>query len=555
MPNRAAIYARYSSDLQSDRSIDDQLALCRSFAQRERLVVVDTFHDKARSGASVIGRDGLMSLMDAARDRAFDVLVVEALDRVSRDQEDLAGIYKRLSFLGIEIRAVHDGKADAVQVGIRGLVGALYLQDLAHKIRRGMTGRVAAGASPGGKAYGYAAVAGSPGELAIVDAEAEIVRRIFAEFNAGRSPRDIAAGLNGDGIAPPRGSYWAGNTINGSRKRNNGILQNPLYDGRLIWNRTRMIKDPDTGKRVSRSNPPSEWQEKPAEHLRIVEADTFAAATARRGERVGAPSGPKKGKRFLSGLLKCGRCGTGMSIAGKMGRVTKVTRIVCTRAKESRACDNHKPYRLEDIEATVLTVLRRTVADRQAIEYFVKAYNAVEKARFSGSGVERQRLTTRLAMVGREFDRATDLAVKGILSDDEARSKLTALREERADIEARLRDLPETPKVVTLRSAVAAQYLRTLDAIEALLVDAGPTSDELRGKLRKMVSAVVVHPTEAGRPPEVEVKGFLSAYARDLPEQKVKCRGGLVVAEERFAQTPHTFPVPFSHREAVKRTA
>jgi DNA invertase Pin-like site-specific DNA recombinase len=66
------------------------------------------YEDKARSGGSIMGRDGLLRLLDQAKDRSFDVVVVEALDRLSRDMEDLAGIHKRLSFLGIEIRAVHD---------------------------------------------------------------------------------------------------------------------------------------------------------------------------------------------------------------------------------------------------------------------------------------------------------------------------------------------------------------------------------------------------------------------------------------------------------------
>src|SRR5690606_32564760 len=108
---RAATYARFSSDLQRDRSIDDQVALCRDYCARNGLNVVRSFDDRARSGASILGRDGLMAMMDAARDGQFEVLVVEALDRVSRDQEDLAGIYTRLSFAGVEIRAVHDGVA------------------------------------------------------------------------------------------------------------------------------------------------------------------------------------------------------------------------------------------------------------------------------------------------------------------------------------------------------------------------------------------------------------------------------------------------------------
>jgi len=64
------------------------IALCRAYANRQQIEVVATFEDWARSGASTFGRDGLMQLMDAARQRLFDVVVVEALDRLSRDMED-----------------------------------------------------------------------------------------------------------------------------------------------------------------------------------------------------------------------------------------------------------------------------------------------------------------------------------------------------------------------------------------------------------------------------------------------------------------------------------
>jgi hypothetical protein len=126
---RAVIYARFSTELQNEKSTDDQIALCRAYANRQKIDVVATFEDKARSGASVFGRDGLMQLMDAARQRLFDVVIVEALDRLSRDIEDLAGLHKRLSFQGIEIQAVHDGTADAILIGIRGLVGQMQRED------------------------------------------------------------------------------------------------------------------------------------------------------------------------------------------------------------------------------------------------------------------------------------------------------------------------------------------------------------------------------------------------------------------------------------------
>ena len=89
------IYARFSTELQSEKSTEDQIALCHAYAVRQGMNVIASYEDKARSGASVFGRDGLMRLMDAARDRTFDVVIVEALDRLSRDMEDLAGIDKR----------------------------------------------------------------------------------------------------------------------------------------------------------------------------------------------------------------------------------------------------------------------------------------------------------------------------------------------------------------------------------------------------------------------------------------------------------------------------
>lgn len=176
---RAAIYARYSTDHQNDRSIEDQIALCRDHAARSGFAVVATYDDRARTSASLIGRDGVLALLADARSGRFDVVIVESLDRISRDQEDLAGVFKRLSHYRVKIEAVHDGVADAVQVGLRGLIGSIFLKDLREKTHRGMVGLVREGKSAGGRAYGYRPVPGRPGELVIVEEEAVVIRRIF----------------------------------------------------------------------------------------------------------------------------------------------------------------------------------------------------------------------------------------------------------------------------------------------------------------------------------------------------------------------------------------
>ena len=281
---RAAIYARFSSDLQSDRSIEDQFELCRSKAKRDGLKVVAEFEDRAKSGSSIIGRTGISRMMEAARDGDFDVVLVESLDRISRDQEDMAFIFKRLSFQNIAIETVHDGRADQIQVGIRGIVSALYLTDLANKTRRGQAGNVRQGKHAGGLAYGYRPTPGKPGEWTIHEPEAEIVRRIYDEYAAGKGSRAIITRLNVEKIKPPRGSYWAPNTLTGSRNRHNGILGNEIYCGQIVWNKLRMIKDPDSGKRVSRPNPESEWHRANAPHLKIVEPELFAKVKAIRDQ-------------------------------------------------------------------------------------------------------------------------------------------------------------------------------------------------------------------------------------------------------------------------------
>src|SRR5262249_12999644 len=134
---------------------------------------------------------------------------------------------------------------------------------------------------PGGKAYGYDIVAETTGERCINGGEAAIVRRIFAEFAAGRSPRTIAKQLNADKIAGPGERPWGDTTIRGQADRGTGILNNALYIGRLEWNRCSYVKDPRTGKRVARPNPPDRWEIVEVPHLRIIDEASWNRVKAR----------------------------------------------------------------------------------------------------------------------------------------------------------------------------------------------------------------------------------------------------------------------------------
>jgi hypothetical protein len=172
-------------------------------------------------------------------------------------------------------------------------MNALFVKDLVQKTRRGLRGRVEAGLSGGGNSYGYRVVRrlladGTPvtGEREVDSVEAAIVARIFTEYAVGQPPRKIAARLNAEGIPGPRGP-WSGSTINGSRQRRNGILNNELYLGRLVWNRQRFMKDPETGKRVSHANPEHEWITTDVPELRIIDEETWAKVQALKARFTG----------------------------------------------------------------------------------------------------------------------------------------------------------------------------------------------------------------------------------------------------------------------------
>lgn len=89
---RAAIYARYSSDLQTDASIEDQIRIVEERAKTEGWIIVNRYTDHGISGASMM-RPGIQMLMQDAAAGKFEIVLAEAMDRLSRDQEDIAGIY------------------------------------------------------------------------------------------------------------------------------------------------------------------------------------------------------------------------------------------------------------------------------------------------------------------------------------------------------------------------------------------------------------------------------------------------------------------------------
>ena len=243
---RAALYARYSSDNQREASIEDQFRLCREHAGRERWQIVGSYEDAAISGACTILRPGIQRLMRDAQHGEFNILLAEALDRISRDQADVATLFKHLKFAGVTIVTLAEGEVSELHVGLKGTMNALFLKDLAMKTHRGLRGRVEKGKAGGGLCYGYHVVKkfdgnGEPirGDREIVPEEADIIRRIFREFASRQKPQgDRRRSEQRWRSRPSRARMGRYPSIRGHHVScGTGIVNNELYAGVLVWNR------------------------------------------------------------------------------------------------------------------------------------------------------------------------------------------------------------------------------------------------------------------------------------------------------------------------------
>jgi site-specific DNA recombinase len=520
-----ALYLRYSSDRQNERSPEDQEAVCRPYMERLGFFVAAVYVDRAKSGATVHERADFQRMLRDAKTGLFKAVCAETTSRYGRDEEDRAAARKRLTFCSVTIYTPVDGVVSRMMDGIKAVMDAHQLEDLKVMIRRGMSAVIRDGRHNGGSAYGYACIRGRPGELEIVADKAEIVRRIFREYIAGDTPRTIAARLNAEGVLPPRKAHWRASTINGHTKRRTGVLQCELYCGRLIWNRAYRVLDPDTGRRVWRYKPENEWQRSEAPHLRIVDDATFEAAQRMRAKRARSHRRDRqRPKRILSGLLRCGCCNAGMSKHDvDHGR----PRIVCTRMIESKTCDNRRRYYLDEIERIVLRGLRMELGTREAVAYFVRCYNEERRRVSAGGAIARHDLRDELAVVDRRIARAVAAVIEERITSDEADVHLPALRARRAELAAQLAAIDEPPPVITLQPAAVASYLCGLERLEQVINQDLAEGDEGAAKaIRSLVDTVTIQPTERGEPPGVIVRGRLESLTGLDPFQKGSHFGG-----------------------------
>ncbi|RBP86950.1 DNA invertase Pin-like site-specific DNA recombinase [Rhodobacter sp. 140A] len=497
---RVAIYARFSTDKQRDASIEDQIDSCRDLAAREGWEIVGTYQDRAISGASMF-RPGIEVLQRDAKAGKFDIVLAEALDRLSRKLADIAKFHERMEHAGLEIHTLTEGKVDAMLIGMKGTMNQIQLRDIGIKTHRGQKGRVKDGKLAGGNAYGYdvlpaVTVNGKSehGDRAINRAEAEVVRRIFTDYAQGMSAGKIAEALNNARIPGPRGGWWGTSSILGNRERGTGILNNELYRGNLVWNRLHYSKDPDTGKRNSRLNPEDRLTAVEVPHLRIVSDEIWNAVKARQGamktKNTNVPIWDRRRPKFLfSGLMTCGCCGGGFSKVSKDGFGCSTA-----RKKGSAACTNMAVIKQADLETRVLHALEYRLMDEEAVRIFCEEY-AAERNRLQASReAGRADLERELKQVSADHKKLVDAIIAGVPAE-QVKDRMIALDMRRKELERQLVATP-SPDPIRIHPGMAKTYRERIGQLIAGLSQA-ERMDEAKEALRALIETVELVPLAA----------------------------------------------------------
>jgi DNA invertase Pin-like site-specific DNA recombinase len=364
---KAILYARYSTDKQTESTILDQLRRCREYAQSRGWTIAAEHTDEGISGAAMGNRPGVQTALSALM--PGDVLIVMDTSRLSRSQ-DLAPLVTRLRHRGIRVIGVLDGfdsdsQTARMQAGLSGIMSEEFRASIAARVHSALDMRARQARPTGGKCYGF----DNAGH--IIEAEAAIVREVFRRAADGEGNKQIATDLNVRGVPSP-GAGWSR-----TERRSDGrwllsaihsMLTNERYIGRVVWNRSVWKRDPDTGKRIRIERPESEWivTEGPA----IIELAQWEAVRAKAEPRKHFGGGPGRGPRFLlSGLLVCGVCGRKLVATGNKG-----SHYYCGSYKAGgvAVCTNKNGTRRDVAEELLLDPLRKDLLSDEAVGYAVE---------------------------------------------------------------------------------------------------------------------------------------------------------------------------------------
>jgi site-specific DNA recombinase len=318
---RTAIYCRVSSVGQEDNySLPTQEASCRIYAAERGWNVISVYRD-VHTGSEVFERPGLTALRADMRAGQFDVLLVHALDRLSRDQNHQGLVLSEAEHADVlwdsATEDIDNSPTGKILRAVIGGMAELERLKIAERTQRGKRARVDSGKyNVGCRApYGYRWDGDGKERLTTDPATAPTVERIFNEIAAGGSARQVALALTRDGLRTPtgRGVAWHVSTVR-------AILNHPVYvgDARAFrWSKTKR-----RGKNYQVLKPADQQVSLRNAAPALVSLDMAAAAQAQ--VALNMKNAIRNNKRPTAALLRagyarCGYCGNALRVMNGKG--------------------------------------------------------------------------------------------------------------------------------------------------------------------------------------------------------------------------------------------
>lgn len=433
---RAVVYSRVSTDAQErdGTSLDTQESNCVAYAGERGWQLVECIRDAA-SGFS-LARSGIERVREMLRRRDVDLVLAYAVDRLSRNQNQIGVLFDEASSAGVRLEFVTE-KFEDTAIGrfilaARAFVAEVEREKIAERTSRGKAQRARSGRIPQGTGrgiYGYLYDRDS-GTRRVDSLQAPVVLRMFEEFVAGKGVSGIASGLNRDGIPAYGGGRWYPLTVRRT-------LLNETYTGRTVYCRTRVEFAPDrqTGKRRRRviERDAAEWIDVPGASPPIVSVSLFGRAQ----ELLNDPDRQNRGHATdvyrLRGRLRCITCGTPMVGQTLMrGRYRYYRcRDSYTKAVGGSCTEKYVPRDL--LEDAVLDELVTVLTDPHRLRAELVRSLSPTPSEDSGADLEKT-----LAAVQEKQKRLTRLFVAGELPEEVLQAEAGRLQAERRLVETRL---------------------------------------------------------------------------------------------------------------------
>lgn len=417
---RAVIYARFSSAGQREESIEGQIRECSEYARRQGYVIAGNYIDRALTGTNDKRPDFQRMIRDSARG-TFDVVICWKHDRFARNRYD-AAIYKvRLKQAGVKIEyaveSVPEGPEGIILDSVMEGYAEYYSANLAQNVRRGIFESASKRQTVGVEVFGYRK--GADGRFEIEPTEAEAVRKIFDDYVAGRSAKEITDELNALGVRSRWGNELDRNTVV-------RIIKNPKYKGVYSFAE---IYDPE-------GIPP------------IVDPEIWAAAQKRVEDHRRAPSRRHDDEDgyLLAGKLYCGECESRMiSASGTSASGREYKYYACEGHKKKKNDCKMKQVDKDWIEENVVAALAEIVHSDAILDEYVERYLKWQDEQRAESSV------TALEKRVREIDAAEKNIVRAVeqgLNTPAFYERLKQLSEERLGIKERIaRALVDDPQL------------------------------------------------------------------------------------------------------------